>query len=231
MPQPFARVTVVDHLAEQIGDDILSGHYPPGSLLPPERDLAKDFGVTRTSLKHTLVRLEQVGLIETLHGVGSIVKDFESTAGAALLPLLLRAGVEGWLGEVFDIRRLCGALIAREAATHRSDGDLATLADLLENLRAASNPEEAQRLEADVHRQLARATGNRVFVLVVNTLLDAYLPFGAHLRAPFADPGRLATLLEKVIAAVAAHDSVHAEREADRYLAYTGAVMLGTDLP
>lgn len=231
MAQPFERLTLVDQLSQRIGDDILAGQYPPGSLLPPERDLAKDYGVTRTSLKHTLVRLGQAGLIETRHGVGSVVQDFESTAGAALLPLLLRAGVEGWLPEVFDIRRLCGALIAREAATRRSASDLAALNALVEDLRAASSPEEAQRLEAEVHRHLARATGNRVFVLVVNTILDAYLPFGAHLRTPFANPDRLATLLESVVAAVAERDPVRSEREADRYFAYTGAAMLGTDQP
>lgn len=231
MPQPFARVTVVDHLAERIGDDILGGRYPPGSLLPAERDLAKDYGVTRTSLKHTLVRLEQAGLIDTRHGVGSIVQDFESTAGAALLPLLLRAGVEGWLPEVFEVRRLCGALIAREAAANRSAGDVAALGALVESLRGASSPEEAQRLEADIHRQLARATGNRVFVLVVNTILDAYLSLGAHLGTPFAEPYQLAALLDGLVTAVAERDSARAEREADRYLAHTGAAMLRTDQP
>lgn len=225
--EPVTRATLVDTLARRIGDDILAGRYPPGTRLPPERALARGYGVTRTSLKHTLVRLEQAGLITTRHGVGSVVRDFRATAGAALLPMLLEAGQEGWLPEMFDARRLVGALIAREAAVHHRAADIDALRALVDELRTAPNARDAQRVEAEFHRVLARASGNRIFVLLVNTLLDAYLTFGEALRAPFTEPARLAAMLEVVVAAVARGNQAAAQRAADRYLARTGDAMLG----
>lgn len=225
MPSPVVRETIVDHLEKRISDDILTGRYPPGSLLPPEREFARDYDVTRTSLKHTLVRLEQAGLIETRHGVGSVVRDFEATAGLAILPLLVQAGQEGWLGEVASARRLVGCLIAREAAAHRRAEDLAELRQLVASLREATPGAEAQLVEAEVHRVLARASGNRIFVLLANSLLDAYLSVGQHLRAPFAAPQQLASGLEKVVDAVARRDKGAAERACDRYLVRTGEAM------
>lgn len=227
MPSPVVRETVVDHLMRRISEDIMAGRYPPGSLLPPERELADDYEVTRTSLKHTLVQLEQAGLIETRHGVGSRVRDFEVTAGLAILPLLVHAGTEGWLTEVATARRLVGGLIAREAATNRSAEDLAELRQLVGSLRAAEPGALAQRVEADVHRILARASGNRIFVLLVNSLLDAYLPVGHLLLGPFSAPRRLASGLEKVIDAVERRDRSAAEQACDRYLARTGEAMFG----
>lgn len=227
MPSPAVRETVVDHLVRRISDDIVAGRYPPGSLLPPERELADDYEVTRTSLKHTLVQLEQTGLIETRHGVGSRVRDFEVTAGLAILPLLVRAGKEGWLGDAAKARQLVGSLIAREAATNRSAADLAELRQLVGSLRDAEPGLVAQRVEADVHRVLARSSGNRIFVLLVNSLLDAYLPVGHMLLGPFSAPRRLASGLDKVIDAVEQQDRASAEQACDRYLARTGKAMFG----
>ena len=227
MPSPVVRETVVDHLVKRISEDIVTGRYPPGSLLPPEREFASEYEVTRTSLKHTLVRLEQAGLIETRHGVGSRVRDFETTAGLAILPLLVQAGQEGWVTEVADARRLVGALIAREAATHRSKEDLAELRRLAAALRASEPGTAAQHAEADVHRVLTRASGNRIFVLLVNSLLDTYLSVGHVLLAPFAEPEQLASGLEKVVDAIERQDLAAAEKAYDRYLARTGEAMFG----
>src|SRR5690606_40116090 len=78
---PIPRDTVVDSLVDRLRDDVLSGRYPPGSYLPPERELAAGYEVTRTSLKHAIVRLAQAGLLETRHGVGTRVRDYERLGG------------------------------------------------------------------------------------------------------------------------------------------------------
>ena len=55
MTGAIPRDTIVDTLASRLSDDILSGRYPLGAYLPPERDLANVYAVTRTSLKHAIV--------------------------------------------------------------------------------------------------------------------------------------------------------------------------------
>jgi DNA-binding FadR family transcriptional regulator len=59
--------------------------------------LAAAYGVTRTSLKHALVRLVQAGLLETRHGVGTRARDYARHAGPDLLPMLVAHAGPDWL--------------------------------------------------------------------------------------------------------------------------------------
>lgn len=54
-------------------DFIVSGEAPPGALLPPEKDLASRLGVSRPTIRESLLMLQQAGLISIRHGVGSLV--------------------------------------------------------------------------------------------------------------------------------------------------------------
>src|SRR3954468_13192182 len=114
--EALPRDTIVDVLEGRLRDDILAGRHPVGSLLPPERRLADGYGVTRTTLKHAFGRLVQAGLLETRHGVGTRVRDYERLVAAALLPMLVRHDAR-WRGEIFEVRRGVGSLIAGTAAT------------------------------------------------------------------------------------------------------------------
>ena len=110
---PIARLSVVDALVDRLRTDVLSGRYPPGSYLPPERELAETYEVTRTSLKHAIVRLAQAGLLETKHGVGTRVRDYERSGGPELLPMLVASVGAEWMDEIFQVRRQVGALVPR----------------------------------------------------------------------------------------------------------------------
>ena len=113
--ETLPRETIVDVLENRLREEILTGSHPAGSYLPPERELADGYGVTRTTLKHAFGRLVQSGLLETRHGVGTRVRDFARLGGADLLPMLVRHSPD-WLGEIFEVRRSVGALIAERAA-------------------------------------------------------------------------------------------------------------------
>jgi DNA-binding FadR family transcriptional regulator len=224
--ESIPRQTVVDLLEARLRDDILSGTHPPGSLLPPERELAAGYGVTRTTLKHALSRLEQAGLLSTRHGVGTRVRDFLRVGGADLLPMLASQD-SGWLVEIFEVRRHVGVLIARRAAIRRTARQARRLAELLESVGAAADADTAQLADAEVHRELARSTGNRVYLLLTNTLFNAYLPVRGALRAPFEDPARAAAQLGPLVRAVIDRRPQDAERVAEKYLRDTEKVMLG----
>lgn len=233
MPQPIPRDSLVDALVERIRDDVLSAHYPPGSMLPPERDLAASYGVTRTSLKHALVRLVQAGLLETKHGSGTRVLDFRRHAGPDLLPMLLAHALSAsgdldghWLTEVFEVRREVGALVAARAAACRTPEQAEGLRRQLDAVAAAPDADAAQLAECDVHRQLAAASGNRVYGLLVNSLLNAYLEVKALFLAPFADPVAVSARLADLVTAVHAGDPAAAHAAATTYYAETEELML-----
>ena len=70
-PDPFRHLyeSVADHLALRIG----AGEWAPGSRLPPERDLAEEYGVAYMTVRHSTALLRERGLIVTLIGRGNIV--------------------------------------------------------------------------------------------------------------------------------------------------------------
>ncbi|MER5794706.1 GntR family transcriptional regulator [Streptomyces sp. NPDC001980] len=225
--ESIPRRTVVDLLEARLRADILSGTHGPGSLLPPERELAAGYGVTRTTLKHALMRLEQAGLLSTRHGIGTRILDYLRVGGADLLPMLA-AQDPTWLREVFEVRRHIGTLIVGRAADRRTERQARRLEHLLRQVADAPDADAVQLADVEVHRELARATGNRVYLLLTNTLFNAYLPVRAALRAPFEDAARAADRLAPVVRAVVGRDAEEARRAAEAYLAGTEKIMLGS---
>ncbi|MGW6056675.1 FadR/GntR family transcriptional regulator [Streptomyces sp. NPDC055189] len=223
--ETLPRETVVDLLEGRLREGILTGRYPAGSYLPPERELADGYGVTRTTLKHAFGRLIQAGLLETRHGVGTRVRDYTRLGGADLLPMLVRHS-PAWITEVFEVRRSIGALIAGRAAAKATEGQRDELRTLIEAVRAAQSADAVQLADVEVHRALARATGNRVYVLLTNTLFNAYLPVRSALVEPFTDPDVAHARLAPVVDAVVRGDETAAHSAAEGYLTATERIML-----
>lgn len=227
--EPIDRGTVVDALVARVRADILSGRYPAGSLLPPERALAASYGVTRTSLKHALVRLVQAGLLATKHGVGTRVLDHARLRSLELLPELVMADGPGWFVEIFETRREIGALVVARAAERAEEEHHTRLTDLVDRVRTAAGPDEAQVAECEIHRVFGEACGNRVYRILVDTLLDAYMPVRALFVQPFVDPPVAAARIRSVVEAVIMRDPIEAHSAATAYLAETERLMLGQE--
>jgi DNA-binding FadR family transcriptional regulator len=68
---------------------ILQAKYPPGSRLPPERELAELFGVNRVTVRSALTQLEAQSLVSVRQGSGYSVRDFERTGGPELISSLV----------------------------------------------------------------------------------------------------------------------------------------------
>lgn len=217
----------MDEVAAGLRADVLSGGYAPGEYLPPARKLAEAYGVTRTSLKHALMRLAQSGLVETKHGVGTRVRDFERQGGIDLLPMLVSADAPGWAEAIFEVRTEVGALIAVRAAEHATGDQRDELDTIAGSIRDAPTSDAAQLAECDWHRVLARSSGNRVYPLLMNVVLESYLQRRQALRGPFRDPGAAADRIAPLVRAVCAPEQpalVH-ERATD-YLRRTGELMI-----
>lgn len=221
---PIPRDSAVDQLERRLQEDILEGRYAVGSLLPPERELAARYGVNRTTLKHAFVRLVHAGLVETRQGVGTRVRDFLRLGSADLLPAIVMKNPT-WMAEVFEARQSVGALIAARAAAESSDRDRAELRRQVKIVEAAESVDEAQLADADFHRVLAVASHNRVYVLLTNTLLNAYLPVRSLLAEPFRDAEAAAGRLRPLAEAVCAGEAEAARDASETYMADTARIM------
>jgi len=73
-PRRVARPRLYEHLAQHIADFIEAQGLVAGDRLPPERQLARDLGVSRATLAQALAALETQGRVEVRHGVGALVR-------------------------------------------------------------------------------------------------------------------------------------------------------------
>ena len=157
----------VTHTAQHLERAILSGKLAPGDLLPSEREISAEMGVSRSVVREALGRLASLGLVRSLHGSGTRVEAPSGKLVATGYQILLKRG-EVRLSDVAAVRLPLETAIAAEAARRRTDDHLARLAETQE---ALANPRGALEVhvKADLafHAILAEATGNPLFGMVL----------------------------------------------------------------
>src|SRR3712207_9362895 len=75
------RTTASEELFRVLRDEILSGAYAPGEKLPPQRTLAREYGLNATTVREAIKRLEQLRLVEVRHGDAMRVADRRTARG------------------------------------------------------------------------------------------------------------------------------------------------------
>src|SRR5688572_20811533 len=112
---------LVDRVVQSIEGQILGGRLTPGTMLPPERELATRLSVSRTVLREAVRTLVAKGLLETRHGIGTTVSAVTHDEIVKRLALLLRVGdsVASYehLHEVHTLLEVENAGAAAERAT------------------------------------------------------------------------------------------------------------------
>lgn len=207
---------VSDQVFGELLETVLSGRYAPGEKLPTQRALAADLGVTMSSVREALKRLEQMGLIEVRHGSAMRVRDWREHGGLDVLThVLFRGGAldAGVLGAILEARALMLRELAGLAAQRRSDAQAERLNELAQEFARADHPWTAARIDFAFFTEVAQTAGNLVFQLILNAIRDLYF---AHLDAVpvTARPAELAPQYERVARAIARGDSARARSAA-----------------
>jgi DNA-binding FadR family transcriptional regulator len=165
-PVEFDRIHQVrahEYVAEQIRRHIALRLVAPGEALPPERELARMFGVGRPTVQHALRLLEANHLVEArrgrLGGTFVLTPSDDAEVMEEQLTRLLRKGAE--LEELLEYRRLFEPITARVAAGSRQEDDLATMKGALETLARPLAEAEYMRFDTEFHISIAAATRNR----------------------------------------------------------------------
>jgi len=178
--------------------------------LPPERQLAEQLGVSRTVIREATKRLELQGLVEVKHGVGirrtgSLHKPLNGS-----LALLIPDEVER-LRQSLEVRLAIEPEIARLAAQRAKPAHLRELRKVHQRLQETADLMEAVEADIDFHRILAKATGNEVFGLILETIADLGRD---SRRATISQAGaqRAAKHHEAVLSAIEKHDAESAAR-------------------
>lgn len=158
--QTLANPRLYQQAAEQIAQLIQSGEYPVGSKLPAERDLARQLGVSRPTVREALIALEIQGHVEVKLGSGTIVR-----GPNAAKPGRSSLDVGPSPFEVLSARRILEPSIAAMAATNMTAAELSALKETLQ-LLSGEPRSHGENLEADrlFHTLIAEATHNNVII-------------------------------------------------------------------
>ena len=170
--EPIRRSRIYEHIVEQIRALIHEGRWSPGDQIPPERELAERFRVSRTSVREALRALEMQGVIESRQGGGTFVRTADTEA---LVPPLASAILRGRqeLAEVLEVRELIEPGIARQAAIRATDEHITELESLLERQRTCIE-QGRPFVDEDTafHYTLAKAADNHIMLRLHNVILD-----------------------------------------------------------
>ena len=170
---------VSDEVVEQIKKAILEGKLKPGDKLPPERELVKDLGVSRVSLREALNSLEGMGFVETRQG-GSFVRSVVADRIKDPLNLMIKENVN----QVFDlieVRKGIETWAAYHAANRATQEDIETLAEIVEAMKGELDENRpSHKSDADFHLAVSQASHNTIqahLMFTIYALLEEYLRF------------------------------------------------------
>jgi GntR family galactonate operon transcriptional repressor len=155
MWMPFAQELIVR---------IVSGHYPPDTMIPTETQLGAEFGVSRTVIREGTRVLSDKGLLISRRGLGTRV--LPATAWRTFDPDILAARLEHGdrevvLREVLVLRRSIEPELAARAAVLCDESDLASLSELMDVMKdACADPQRYRELDAQFHARVAELGRN-----------------------------------------------------------------------
>jgi DNA-binding FadR family transcriptional regulator len=163
----MARADRVTEVTQYLEQAILSGKWGPGDVLPSERDICIEIGVSRSVVREAIGRLSSLGLVRSVHGSGTRVEAPSDKPITAGYRRLLRQG-EFRLCDLAAVRLPLETTIAALAARHRTDEHLQRLQSTQEVLGNARRSLEAHvQADLEFHALLAEATGNALFGIVL----------------------------------------------------------------
>ena len=184
--------TVVDHLQQQIQ----SGQLKPGDKLPTESAVMQALGVSRTVVREAISRLQASGQVQTRHGIGTFVLDASGTQNFRIAEQDMAT-----LDDVIAVLELRISLETESAGLAAQRANEEHLKQMDQHLRAfASNiTTQTQGVDNDFlfHLEIAKATGNRHFVDLMNHLGLRLIP-RTRINTPDQDESGRVAYLQRV---------------------------------
>ena len=183
--EPFRAKQILRPRAQvehQIREAILRGEFRQGDKLPPETELAQQFGVSRPTVREALGSLVTAGLIRKIPGVagGSFVKSVTPDSLSAMLSesmdTIVRLGSLD-IDELTSMRRVLEVPAASWAARNRQDQQVSALQDIVDRQRTTTiDDPDIVLYDRDFHVTIAQASGNRLLAAFIAAIHESTLP-------------------------------------------------------
>jgi len=205
--RPPQRRRIHEDVAQQLRDAILDGRFPAGRKLPPERELADEFRVNRTSVREAIKVLEGLGLVTVRQGDGATVQPLTDASLDVLAPMIFHGGRvdTGLLLELAEVTMPLLFEMARLAIVRCHPPQLRRLRQLRDQIADDRRAREARFASSrDLIVLLSDMTGNRVWQMLARRLrtLLASEPLRAARHTLRRDPGRVVPIIDTCLAAL-----------------------------
>ena len=209
---PIRAEYLTENVVRQLKSSILRGAIKPGERLPPERELASILGISRGSLRQALKALQVMGVLDVVHGSGAYLSD----AAEAILrdPADLLIPLRGHsFAEMYEARRALESESAACAALRASEDDIRKMRLVIDAMRSsAMTTRRFVDKDKDLHRHIALASGNSVFVWFID-LLQKVLAKGQLTHARTERMHIINDEHERIVNAIETRDPITARDE------------------
>jgi GntR family transcriptional repressor for pyruvate dehydrogenase complex len=225
--EPIKSIRIYEEIVRQIKAMIAEGRLKSGDQLPPERDLAEKFVVSRTSVREALRALESLGLVEVRPGEGTFVKKISVEALIAPLALVILSQREA-IGELFEARRLLEPSIAALAARRATPDELQEMARILaEQAKEVAAGRTGLTQDGQFHAAIASAARNQAITRIVHAIMDLLAQIREESLNTPGRPTRSHQDHRRVLEAISRRDDAAAAQAMRDHLVAVEALVLG----
>ncbi|WP_255572820.1 FadR/GntR family transcriptional regulator [Leucobacter tenebrionis] len=207
-------LSVPDRLSVDLERLILEGRLAPGEKVPPERELAEYFGVSRPSVRDALRELENRGLVDRRPGRGTIVLAPGERANVPEDALAIVESLRPELHHIMELRSIIEPPIARITAARATPRDITQLRELVEAMEKDVTKERYAELDRAFHQAIAQYAHNPLLALINEQIAQQISPSRASRYQTRERRAASSAAHRRIYEAIAAHDGERAEAEA-----------------
>jgi GntR family transcriptional regulator, transcriptional repressor for pyruvate dehydrogenase complex len=161
-----------EQIVQQIEDSITSGELKEGDQLPAERELAQQFGVSRTAVREAVKTLREKGLVEAYPGRGTFITNGTARTIQQTLDRMVRSGQAEGTVHLTEVREILEPEIAALAAQRVDEEMLSAMREAIAVMEAARKDSEAFiEGDLDFHLALAEAAGNPLILSLIDSIV------------------------------------------------------------
>ncbi len=168
-PAAAARRSVTDAAIHEVKQLIVTGRLAPGDRLPPEKDLAVQLGLSRSSLREAMRALTLLRVVDVRQGDGTYVSSLRPELLIGVLDSAVDLLQDRTLLEVSEVRRVLEPAATAMAAIRISEEDLLEARACLTAMEGLADPEQFVALDVEFHDRLVRASGNGTLAALVHS--------------------------------------------------------------
>jgi len=161
-----------EQIVQQVEDSIHKGTLKAGDQLPPERELAQQFGVSRTAVREAVKALHEKGLVEAYPGRGTFITDGTSYSMRQSLDRKVKVGQAEGSAFLAEVRAILEPEIAALAATRADAEDVSSMREQVAVMDGAcKDPDAFIEADLDFHLALAEAAANPIILSLIDSIV------------------------------------------------------------